>query len=578
MFTCTAYSQTVTIDYETWNPSNPPCRIFSGNTNVQATGATGGTITHISSIGKPYYNTTDKEIQIQTIYVSAGAGTWNGGSFRIFYNFKNGYSYTIYVTAAAVEKTEGYQTGPYFRLDVDNSIGGLSTNTPCDGPEQVTQNLGGNPAARKLSLDVMQEIQFVMPNLGSQSTLNITAIPAQNGGVKTVRIKKIRIEETPPATSFTLASSTNAIICGSVAPITFNITNVANTPGVTGYTWNLGSTANGWKLSNGTAAPQIIITNALTNTLTLTPTCGAVLSSISATAAIGANNYNTNTSSVSINQPTISISGNDAFCNGSSTYSITNLPCNPSLVWSISPLAGIASLTTSGNSCTLTKTGNGFITLTATINAACLSNSGKFTKIINVGNPQTNYKLTNIQTLTTLCGWDVNLLNLCNASGYIFQDNTALPYTNETGPPQPYNYLVQQNVGNGPITKTYTIAAVNQCGTGNFVTKSIIVPAPWRTGNCSVGARVANSNTLQKDDEIIVYPNPASSVIKITKKGNIGFSSVRILDKSGVIKKRLIFKNNTVSGTIDISNLTIGVYQIQIFVGNTWRSKTFTKL
>ena len=125
MLTGIAYSQTVTIDYYTWNPSNPPCRIFAGVSNVPATGAPSGLIQHITSAGQPYYSTSDRSVQIQTTYDPAGAGTWKGGSFRIYYNFKAGYSYSIYVTAAAVENTVGFQTGPYFKLVIDNSAGGL---------------------------------------------------------------------------------------------------------------------------------------------------------------------------------------------------------------------------------------------------------------------------------------------------------------------------------------------------------------------------------------------------------------------------------------------------------------------
>ena len=83
-------------------------------------------------------------------------------------------------------------------------------------------------------------------------------------------------------------------------------------------------------------------------------------------------------------------------------------------------------------------------------------------KTINVGLPVTAYKLFTIQTLTTLCGWDVTLWNLCNATGFVWQDLTPLPYTQELGQTQPYHHLVQENVDYGPVTLNYTIAAVLQ--------------------------------------------------------------------------------------------------------------------
>ena len=566
-----SFSQTtVTISYDaTSNLSTSKCNVFDTAINI------GGKL-HKSVIGAATFSSANG-LSLPTNYTNS-TGKINRSTYRISYPFKRGNAYRIEVTASG--NTSNSVSYPTLGTSLFTSPGLTYTSNSCDaGDITGFPQMGTLFLVQVTSMSILyspNNANFICPNDFDYLVLEATCQAAQDI-TSYLNLQKIKIIETQPI-SFTAAPTPNTIICGSTTPVTFTVNNIYSTPGVTGYTWNLGSATNGWKLANGAAAPQIITTNALTNTLTLTPTCGAVLSSIIATAAIGTSNYNTNISSVSINQPALSISGSDAFCIGSSTYSISNLPCNPNLTWSISPTTGIASLTTSGNSCTLTKTGNGFITLTATLNAACLNNSGKFTKTINVGVPQTNYKLTNIQTLTTLCGWDVNLLNLCNASGFIFQDNTALPYTNETGPPQPYNYLVQQNVDNGPITKTYTIAAVNQCGTGNFVTKSIIVPAPWRTGNCSFGARTVNSSNTQNHDEILIYPNPSSSIIKIIKKDNIGFSSVRILDKSGVIKKRLIFKNNASNCTIDISNLTIGVYQIQILVGNNWTSKIFTKL
>ena len=105
------------------------------------------------------------------------------------------------------------------------------------------------------------------------------------------------------------------------------------------------------------------------------------------------------------------------------------------------PATGIVSSLITGNSIKLTKIGNGVVTLSAVANTACSPNLITVTKGINVGLPLTNYKLSTIQTLTTLCGWDVILLNLCN--DFVWQNNFPLIYTNETGVAPPYHYLVQ---------------------------------------------------------------------------------------------------------------------------------------
>ena len=61
------------------------------------------------------------------------------------------------------------------------------------------------------------------------------------------------------------------------------------------------------------------------------------------------------------------ITGSDYFCSGSS-YSLTNIPTNSTVTWSITPPSGIAKLgCTTCNQTTLTKLANGTVTLTASI-------------------------------------------------------------------------------------------------------------------------------------------------------------------------------------------------------------------
>ena len=50
--TVIAFSQNVTINYQTWNPPSPPCDVFNTATNVPATiNGTNGTIEHVTLIG-----------------------------------------------------------------------------------------------------------------------------------------------------------------------------------------------------------------------------------------------------------------------------------------------------------------------------------------------------------------------------------------------------------------------------------------------------------------------------------------------------------------------------------------------
>ena len=270
--------------------------------------------------------------------------------------------------------------------------------------------------------------------------------------------------------------------------------------------------------------------------------------------------------------------GADFFCGSSGTYSIPGLQRGTNITWQLNK-TGVANLSCSSvcNTVTLTRITDGFVTLTATITNPCTSATITLSKTINVGLPVTAYKLFTIQTLTTLCGWDVTLWNLCNATGFVWQDLTPLPYTQELGQTQPYHHLVQENVDYGPVTLNYTIAAVNQCGTGNFVTKSVNVPAPWRTGNCNIPGKPTPSANGSKAN-FQLSPNPTTNIITVTKNDNIGFTEIRIFDKLGILRKQIKYPKNTKSATINVSGLPTDIYQLQAFDGVNWSTISFSKL
>ncbi|CAN5119460.1 hypothetical protein BH20BAC1_BH20BAC1_08330 [soil metagenome] len=96
LFLCVAgSSQNVTIDYEAWNPANPPCKLWVNPTDVPATGTTTGNIVHQTLYGQPFYDPSDLSVQMGTEYQATGSVT-KGARYRIDYNFKAGYTYTWY--------------------------------------------------------------------------------------------------------------------------------------------------------------------------------------------------------------------------------------------------------------------------------------------------------------------------------------------------------------------------------------------------------------------------------------------------------------------------------------------------
>jgi hypothetical protein len=128
---------------------------------------------------------------------------------------------------------------------------------------------------------------------------------------------------------------------------------------------------NGW-LYNGSPAPSTITTT--TGSLALIPNCGSQLSSISASVNVNGTIYNTNTCAVSmtpISASSLSISGGNSICSSPVTYSVSGLPCNAIVNWSIGQTGTIVSNTTNGNTITLSQVSTGSISLTATISNLC---------------------------------------------------------------------------------------------------------------------------------------------------------------------------------------------------------------
>ncbi|MFD2731421.1 pre-peptidase C-terminal domain-containing protein, partial [Pedobacter alpinus] len=88
----------------------------------------------------------------------------------------------------------------------------------------------------------------------------------------------------------------------------------------------------------------------------------------------------------SVNDNSFQIQGSSQICNSSETYGIASLPTGATVNWTVNPSSGVVSSSISGNSITLTKTGNGQVNLSATIVTMC-GNFNLPSRTINVGAP-----------------------------------------------------------------------------------------------------------------------------------------------------------------------------------------------
>lgn len=577
-----AFAQNVTIDYKAWNPSAPPCNIFGNSTNVPASGTTSGSIAHRTRVGQPSYSTIDTAILMPTEYVTTGT-VYKGTSFIIDYNFKANYTYTITINAAANSSTS---TNPFIRIDRNNNAGG--GGNACNGADNITASTSGNPAAAQVTSTTFTNYTFgSFVQSGNQPSLEVSAFPAQNGGFKTVVIRKITIVETPPPPTFTLnPSPTLNVPLGTSTAQNFTVTNVYNSPGVTSYEWNLGSSSNGWLL-NGSPAAQNISTT--TNTLTLTPADPCViLSNVSVTVKMNNTNYQTLNCSVTRSIPaanTFSISGPNDFCT-SANYSIAGGSlCGATVEWSLGYLnnhPNVASLScTTCASTTLTKLNNGTALLIATVTFPG-GNVYTYEKSIGVGVPVIrgwyNSPINSAEPLAASGRFEFNWNDACLTT----MINTNMDITSNST-------VTWEDAGNsGGVTWNqngnnlnfyfsnlnqwayFRVTAANSCGSRSWLYRFRSV-----SENCSGGMLL----------RVSINPNPSTNLINVeltekeNKKKVKEILEVRITDKLGVIKQKWNFAKtgNTTLRQINISNLPSDIYTIMVFDGKTWTSEKFIK-
>ena len=474
-------------------------------------------------------------------------------AFVINYSFISGFNYEIKITAlgnsdvllktSAVPNVTNFVTASQTACGVDANAFNYST-----------AGYGQYSTAVTTTSTVYNIPAFSIPSGNSAQYLYIWSsggVPSRDLDV--LNISKITITATP-IVSFNLTSSFPSITCGSTTPIAFTVTNGGNTPGITGYTWNLGSASNGW-LYNGSAAPATITTGATVNTITLTPACGSSLSNVSATVTANSVNYTTNAASVAVTPTNVAIGGNPNACT-SENYFISGLPCNATVSWGIAPPTGIASIfPLTGPSTTVTKVANGNITLTATIQSSCGAFS--LSRQISVGTP----------VPPGINGPDHDLCyngrNSEKAWFYVANPVSSLTYSWQidglvAGSGTSINVdAFRWEVGTHQIrVRSYSSA----CGYSAWFTSSFIVI------DCS-------------SNRFTVSPNPSSENISVSANNSgqniskqVEVQEVELVDKMGSTRYKRKLGKGLTSTNISVSNLPSDIYTLRIFDGEVWHS------
>lgn len=472
---------------------------------------------------------------------------------------------------------------PSVGLKISFTDGGIDSNVNCTTASTFnTSNIGGFTqgassdsyawANNLVDVAITQNASYLLvgafPNTGT----------AKNGFIW---VRKIQIIKTPP---FNVTPVNIPLTCGSTTPVTFTVNNIGGITGITNYTWDLGPAANGW-VYNGSPAAQSISTS-INNTLTLTPVCGNIQNNVSATVIANSSNYNTNTSTVSILQPTMSINGNSLICASSSTYSITGLPCNATVAWSASPTGVITPNTSASLNPSFSRVSDGLVTLTATISNNCGSQSTTRIKEVIVGMP--NASLTGSYNYTG--GGSIPIANFGNPVTLFGKNNAA--YAVNIGLNSLYtginSFVWSVAGGNGYNNVSFNGGAAyfNLQGTGAPTISLNVTVSNFNCGSITRNIVVIANQAGR--GSITVTPNPAADNINMAfteasdftstqKSGGQTLTAIRSFNSTGKTIISLFELNtsslarqwtkneiNNKTYNFNLSGLRKGVYMLQV--------------
>ncbi|MFC5282454.1 S8 family serine peptidase [Pedobacter alpinus] len=256
------------------------------------------------------------------------------------------------------------------------------------------------------------------------------------------------------------------------------------------------------------------------------------------------------------NADNYTIQGSNLICNTSETYTIQNLPAGATFNWTANLPSGIVSSSTSGNSITLTKVGNGQITLTATVTTAC-GNINLTPKIIGVGAP--------------ILGMP-NFTNLDNQNPYWCSNNTGNSFTIETNDlsatyearllayPSLNLYATNNNAYPGNDVFGYVpagyyvfqVRAISACGTSDWVETEV------ESLDCSWNYRSSNYN---------IYPNPANNELNIEFQNYNNARDIQLLNNKGDILISSQIKKGDKKSVLSTKEIPNGTYYLHINEG-----------
>jgi hypothetical protein len=240
------------------------------------------------------------------------------------------------------------------------------------------------------------------------------------------------------------------------------------------------------------------------------------------------------------------ISGSRGFCS-TQTYTASNLLPNSNLTWTASPTGVVLLSPPSGSSVNATRIGSGDVTLTATIN----------------NNPAASYSIgittiPKIDSIKTIPGACNNGIQTWSVTAYGNMSASSWQWTVDN--PSSGIYIYNPN---SPSTQ------MDVSGGGG-------VSVTFKDG-CNETSQKDGVTIFNQCPHFAVSPNPAASTISVSSiipatTNNIRptISKVNIFNQQGTLRFQKVF-NNVAKADINISNLSPGIYLVQIVdkVNNT---------
>jgi len=553
-----SYSQkTNTVNYTGSGLSTTACNVF----NTSTLAVIGG-LTHYPLAGGVVFKTTYIDLGCQNGTTMA---TTLGTGYAIQYPFKPGYSYTINMTRskASVDPV----SLPFLTLSLFTSLPDPNSTNPgaCGSVGQGNWNsaigiVAGTNYISDTALKTVQVASFVAPAGSAYQYLSLVVSQGSSSYYTDVKISSLTITE---SVALSVSPTAVNISCGTAQTQTFTVSNPNNAAGIA-YTWNPGAVPNGWQY-NGADAPASIATT--TNTLTLTaPACGITPKSVSVVANL--TGYNIPVGTISTALAPYSITGTPSPVCTSGTYSIANLNCpSASVVWSVSP--AIATLScTSCTQTTLTKAGNGSVTLSASITGGCIAGTTTLNQTLYVGAPQISVTGTQGGCSGSYQSWYLSAAPSQNGHNYNWFVNYVGPNSSIylANPDGSSTYADVR--GGGQVTLNYADACNVAQSAGLTVYStcqtsfSAVTVAPNPAVN-TVTITAKASSSLSKTNSADLKANSAA-----LQTGVAGFiSQIKVFDISGRLKKTFHYATKISSAEINVSDLVPGIYLLEISNG-----------